>query len=238
MQAIVGTAYTLTFPFIVDGEYVVPDDGSVTYTLFDNSGAAVSGQTDQAVTTDNATDHIQITIASGQQTIAGGKTFEQRTVRVKYKVDAKDFSVEDWYYVTNNLNFRVRPQDVISTLGIKEGEALLEEVDLIGAYFRIADALGAPAFSTALSSGGINQINANSAIKYAAAIDLATVIEMKAFRKFGNELNYARFDKIDFAAIRAGLQDKLSDALTAAGGVNFLSGSLFAVTSPVDPMTG
>jgi hypothetical protein len=238
MQAISGAPYTLTVEYFQGGEYVVPDEGSVSYTLYDNSGAAIVAQTDVAVATDNTSQQSQITISGTYHTIAGGKSFEQRTLRVKYKRDGKDYTTEQWYYVTGNLNLRVRPQEVLLLLGIREGEALLEEVDLVQAYFKVSSALGSTVFGTALSSGGITQIKVNEAVKITAALDLAAVIELKAFRKFGNELNYSRFEKIDFAGIRATLKSNLADALSAATNVVSTAPSLFTVTQPVDPLTG
>lgn len=238
MQAISGAPYTLTVEFFQQGEYVVPDEGSVSYTLYDNAGAAIGAQTDQAVATDNTTQTAQITIAGTYHTIGASMDFEQRKLIVSYEIEGKAFTTEQWYYVTGNLNLRVRPQEVLQLLGIREGEALLEEIDLVQAYFKVSSAMGASVFSTALSSGGIAQIKVNEAIKITAALDLAGVIELKAFRKFGNELNYSRFEKIDFNGIRAGLRNSLADALSAATGTASTSPSLFTVTQPVDPLTG
>lgn len=237
MQALAGAAYSISFDIMQDGDYVVPDEGSVAYTLYDNTGAAVSGQTAVAVDSDATTNRVTIDIASGYNTIGSGRTFEQRTVRLSYKYQQKSYMVEDWYYVTSALNFRVSPMEVISALGIREGEVLANEVDLVQAYFKVADSVGS-GFDTALSSGTISQIKANEAIKITAALSLARVIELKAFRKFGNELSYARFDGLDFEAIRANLKDALSDALGSLDGVTASAGSLFTVTTPVNPITG
>lgn len=235
MQAISGSAYTVTFEFMQDGEYVVPDDASVTYKLYGNDGAQLSTA---SVDTDNNTNTVQIAIASGFNTVASGLDFEQRTVRVSYKLDGKDFTLEQWYYVTGLLNYRVTPRDVVIMMGIKEGEVLFDEIDLIQAYFKVSNAIGSTNFTSALSSGGIKQIKANEAIKITAALDLMRVIELKAFRKMGNELNYARFDKIDFAAIRESMEDALNDAIATASDLTTTSPGLFLVTSPVNPITG
>lgn len=236
MQAISGAPYTLSIEFKQDGEYVVPDNGSVSYTLYDNAGAAVSGQTDISVVTDDSTSILPITIAGSYHTVA--EDFEQRTIRVSYEINGQEYTIEEWYYVTALLNYRVRPRDVVVLLGIKEGEVLFDEIDLVQAYFKVSNTLGDTVLTTALASGGITQLKANEAIKITAALDLARVIELKAFRKFGNETSYARFEKIDFTAIRAGLNSALTSALAEAAAGVVTSPSLLVVTNPTNPLTG
>lgn len=234
-QTVVGAPYTLSFAFIKDGEYVVPDEGSVVYYLYGNDGTQLHTA---AVPTDNTTDHIQIPIDASYNTITGGRTFEQRTVRVKYALNGNILFLEDWYYVTQPLNYRITWRDVVTTLGIKEGEILEQEVDLVQAFFKIADLVTPSVLAAALSSGTIKQINANEAIKITAALDLATVIELKAFSKFGNELSYTRFATIDFEMLRDNLEGKLTEAISIITDTVFTSYDLLLVTSPKNPMTG
>lgn len=235
MQAISGAPYTLTFDFKQDGEYVVPDDASVNYTIYANDGSVLHSDT---VDTDNNTNQVQLPISGTYQTVADGLQFEQRTVRLAYTVGGNSFLSEQWYYVTGLLNYRVTPGAVVALLGIKEGEVLFDEIDLVGAYFNVADSLGLSVLTAALASGGIKQIKTNEAIKITAALDLARIIELKAFKKFGNELSYTRFDNIDFDAIRSGLLDALSDALAVSSDVVLTAPTLFTVTNPVNVLTG
>lgn len=239
MQAIVGENFTHQFHFIVDREYVTPDSGSVSYTLYDNAGAAISGQTNQAVSLTAGAQVANIQISSAYHTVASGKSFEQRTLRLKFLYGGKSYVFERSYFVTPLLNFRVTPEEVISELGLLEGEVLFDQVDLVGAYFEAADKVTSATLVSMLSSGTLSQLQANELIKCMAAIKLANAIQLRAFRKAGGDtLNYARFEKIDFTAIIGGLKSKINQLVQTATATSPLP-TLMVLGSPAtDAVTG
>lgn len=238
MDAIVGKAYTLRFDFVHDGEYVVPDLASVTYTAYDNAGAAIAGHTAVAVNTDSNTNFVSIQLPSGVQTVAGGKILEHRRVRIDYTYQSKSYNLVQSYLVTAALNHHVSPRDVISYLAIKDGEIFESEVQLTPAYFELRDLLGSSVFDAALVSGLISQVRINDAIKYRAAQRLLATIELRALRRAGGDsLNFARFEKIDFEGIKASIAADLSSAIEDMGAAA-TTPSLLLLTTPDDVFTG
>jgi hypothetical protein len=238
MGAIVGKAHSVRFDFMDDGEYVVPTIGSVTYTIYNNAGVAISGQTAVAVTTLADTNYISLAIPSSVQTLDSAKSFEQRTVFIDYTVAGKSQTQEKHYFVTNRLNVRVTPRDVISYLSIKDGEIFEDEVQITPAYFTVRDTLGSAVFDAALSSGDMTQLRVNEAVKLQAAMYFLTTLELRALRKAGGDgASFNRFEKIDFKAMRVNIQQELATALNDVGGATSIP-TLIMVTSPTDIYTG
>lgn len=239
MQAIVGGAYSVTFDLMVEGEYAPFDVGSTSYSIYDNSGAVMSGYSNVAITTEEGQNRLSIEIPSGVHTVGSGKTFEKRTVSLTTKYLDKTYNIRQSYYVTPYLNYTVTPKDVIILSGVRDGEILEPEVDLVSAYVRVANLMGSSTLTTNLAAGTILQVQANEAIKAQAALDLLTTIELKAFKKLGGDsLNYTRFDGIDFNTIRGNLQNILLQAISATQSEEYTPPSLFLLTTPTDAVTG
>lgn len=239
MDAISGQEHVVTFHLLVEDRYVVPDTGSMKYTVLDNSGA-VSGLLNNVAIADGSIvdEKVNITLSSSVQTVASGKSFEQRTVEFVFTVGGQKYRLIKHYYVTARLNYRCSPEQVFSLLGIKDGEDFYDAVDFVKAYFELAEALGSSALTTALSSGGLSQLRANEMICYAAAIDMATSLELKALRKAGGDaLNFQRFEKVDFESIRSRLSSKLQSLTDQVTGTS-VTPEVFIVAPTTDAWTG
>ena len=240
MDAIVGSAHTVSFDLQVGVDYVDPDAGSVTYTVRDNTGAAISGQTDVEIDENDIIDQrVTISVPSGAHTVSGSRDYEQRTVQLKFTVDGQSYSFLKHYYVTPWLNYRVEPISVLGLIGLKEGEVWADQVDLVRSYHMLKNQLGGTVLDTALASGTAEQFAANEAIRYFAALDMIRCIELKALRKAGGDsMSYQRFEKIDFDSVRASLQlslDELVDGFDTDGAETAI---IFLVSNPTNPITG
>lgn len=240
MDAIVGSAHTVSFDLQVGVDYVDPDAGSVTYTVRDNTGAAISGQTDIEVDDNDIIDQsVTITVPSGSHTITGSRDYEQRTVQLKFTVDGQSYSFLKHYYVTPWLNYRVEPISVLGLIGLKEGEVWADQVDLVRSYYMLKSQLGGAVLDTALASGTAEQFAANEAIRYFAAIDMIRCIELKALRKAGGDsMSYQRFEKIDFASVRGSLELALTDLINGFDTDTADTPVVFLVSNPTNPITG
>lgn len=239
MDAVVGKAYTVNFDLIVGIDYVSPDAGSMTYSVRDNAGAEISDLVDLEIS-DEAVVESQVTInvPSSAHTLASGRDFEQRTVVLDFSVDGKAYRFLKHYYVTSWLNYRVAPASVIALLGLKEGEVWQDQVDLVYAYFHLKGSLTEGLLETALTSGTVAQIRANDAIRAFAALDMMTGIELKALRKAGGDaLSYQRFEKVDFAQLRAEISERLRSYLETLSGTPVIP-TVFQVITPTNAITG
>ena len=241
MDAIVGQSYLVAFDLRLDEEYVTPDAGTITYTVYDNSGTVMGGLSNVAYPDGSVTaNRVLITVPNSSHTVGAGKSFEQRSVELNFLYDGVPHRMLKHYYVTSRLNYRADPFEVLGMIGLKEGEVFADQVDFVRSYFLLASQLTSSGsdLATLLASGTISQINANEAIKVHAALDLMTCIELKAFRKAGGDsLSFQRFEKVDFSALRAELTSRLS-TLTEAISSTTTAPTVFQVVTVVDAITG
>jgi hypothetical protein len=237
-HAIVGTNFGLMLDTYVGQNILIPDSGSMEYTVYDNSGQPITGLT--AVAVSGVNQKNLITIPSAAQTVAGGKEFEQRTVVFTFNSALAPHTKTYSYQVTPFLNHHVTPEQVITVLGVQEGEILYDQVELLPAYFdakqRLTD------IDAALSSGTTTQTKANDLIAHLAAIRLIQTLELRAWRRFGSDAQaYQRFDTVDFDGIRRRVSGQIEMLVSDIEGddlVTTAAGILFAVTQPTDAITG
>lgn len=237
MQAIEGQPYTTRFDFFEEGEFFVPDAGTVSYTVYDNAGEVLGALSDQAIVTDSSTQHVNVGLPGSAHSLDPSKDFEQRSIRLKYQRDGVEGVYLRHYYVTPYLNYRVEPLEVFEAIGIKDGEVFLHMVDLVRSYMLLKSKLSGTVLVDALKSGGISQLRANEAIKYQAAVDLLTAIELKVLRKAGGDmLSFTRFEGLDFERIKQDVREKLAGALEGLQGEDAIS--YFTLSTPTDAITG
>jgi hypothetical protein len=238
MTAIVGQDYALKFTFFKDGEFISPDEGSVTFTLYANDGSVIDDFDEIEVEIEEGEQEAVVLIEGAAHTLASGAKFEQRSCVLTYYVNDFPYQLEQYYYVTNRLNVRASPEAVIARLGLKVGEVDPADVDILAAYIFLDRQLGGTLLDDALASAGHTQISANRAVLLAAALDLTTALELKALQKAGGEtMSFSRAEKLDFNGIRAGLQAELQNQMGIVQGA--AGTSVYAVgTTSVDAVTG
>ena len=204
-----GDAVTLVFPILVNGEYTTPDAGSVYYSLRDNTGALVSGQTQVALT--NVGTDAFVNIASTYN--AKVLTTEIRTVILKFTVGSHPYQLIQAYRITDWLNITAVPEDVRRLFAFSRTELPDEDVDFYEAYLILDETLGGTILSNALSSGTIKAKYANDALTYRAAFDLLPSAPLRALRKeAAGTASYERFSHVDFTE----LHDKIVGLLEEA----------------------
>ena len=228
---------TILVPFLVDSEYVVPDTGSVTFSLRDNNGSLVV--TDQALTP-TATE-IAVTIPS--QYNAKALPTELRTLIVKYTVGTAPYQVTVPYRLNAWLNIGVTPAEVRKHLGLSTTELPDADVDFYDAYY-LLDAqlagMGSPAtMAAALSSGTLNAKYANDALIYKAAFDLLPSLPERLLRREqAGTMSSERFGNYDFGALHDQLTDLLEDTLTNITNIQSTFPPLLVVGRRLDIIKG
>lgn len=239
MQALVGKDYSVTFELVIGGEFAPFDEGTSSFTIYKNDGTVNSSYEDVVIDTLAGQNQIVLNIPSDVHTVASGKSFEKRHVVLTTKSQGKTHYLKQTYFVTTFLNYSCSPSDVLALIGVRDGEILLEDVDLISAYFKVVDAVGSTTATTALSSGDMKQVQINEAIKIQAALDLIRTIELKALKKVGDDsLSYTRFDGVDFNTIRTNLSNALQVAISTVQSSDITPNTLFTISTPTDAITG
>jgi hypothetical protein len=227
---------TLVVPFLVDDEYVVPDTGSVTYTLRDNLGAGITGQTNKPVAPTAGRTEWPISILA----IYNGKALEteNRTLTVSFTYNLAPYHWQVSYRLTDWFPHIVGPNDVRAILGVTRYELPDEDLDIAAAYLTINTDLGGSVLYNALVVGGMKSLAANNAITYKAAIDCLPSLPGRVLREESNgTTKTSRFSRWNFKEIEEKLSEKLSLAMATITGVDESFPSLMVAGSRTDPVT-
>jgi hypothetical protein len=238
MDVYVGEDASLEFEFKVDGEFVSPDTAS--FTVRDNAGAAIPSLTNVPIALVDAETEAVVDVPLANNTVAGGKVFEARTVEVKFTYQGDTFRLRQSYRVLPWLNYTGTAADVRRELGVLDHEISDSDVDLVAAYIQVRNRVTDAVLVAALSAGDLTTIAANQAVVCKAALNLIPALQLRAAQMQGDDnQKFQRVAKLDF--------DKLEDQLTdryeyGIEGVNPnalpTTQQYLSAATPVDAITG
>lgn len=221
-------------------EPVIPDSGTVKYTVRDHNGVPIPGLVDVSYVTGPTTHVLNILLPSFANTLAAGKKFERRTITVVYEKATVPYSVSVNYRVVPFLNHAVTPQSVRNFLGVNATELPDDDIDLSRAYFRASEIIGATQLVTALSSGNMDEVDANLAIEMLAVIDIIPSLRQRVAQQEQNGVKmFSRPAIKDFDALQAEAERRLQSALGGLA-INLEAEpfTLLVTTQDPDPILG
>ncbi len=217
----------VNIPFILEGDYFTPDDGSVTYTLRDNSGADVVGQTDIAIATPTGTTSVNQTIVATYNAKDADKYFENRFLEVKGENSGEAFNLSFNYRVMEAIPLVFNYNVIRGFLGVSSSELSNEEIDPHITYFSMLTDYETD-FSDAITSGLIAALDMEKALYLKTALESLPSLRLKAAQLESDGLvKFTRFSKMDWEKLRFELQSQLNTALENSG-----------VVSNVEPIFG
>ena len=222
--------------FKKDGEFVIPDAGSILLTIRGNSGAAIGGY--NGVQLADVTGTTLLYTVQASVNLIPENTTESRYVSVSYTSDGVPLTFNFNYRLSGFLPITVQPQDVRNILGVRDLEVRDEDVDLHEAYFDLLRTNST--LSEALTSVTGRANYANRAIALKSALTLLPSMPVRALKE--DALNNATQIRatIDWEALKVQLEDELSKALeNLAVDVEPETSLpvLFALVTPTDPVT-
>lgn len=235
INQLAGQSCSIAVDFIVDGDFAVPDTGTVTYTVRDHSGSPVSGQTSVPVTTDGTTTRINVTIPQAVNEIT--RTIEKRSLIVQYQVVGVPYQIVTHYRLSVWLNHTVTATDVRFYLGVKPHELPDEAIDLVSAYFDVNSEV--EDLSEALTGDMAESLAANDAILYRAAIKVIPSLQLAANMSEQVDLNVvSRFDSVDWDRVMRDTTNLYASVIRVLTGEVEIIPPMMVVSQPTDPVTG
>lgn len=230
-----GQGNTVLVEFKKDGEFVIPDPGSIKLTIRSNSGLVVGGYDKQAQV--GVLSSTWLLAVPGAVNITNEER-EARYIIVDFTSGNYPCSFRVSYRLTAFLPIQVLPQDVRTLLGLREEELKDFEVEIYDAYFALLRSN--PALGANLVTGNDATMYANKAIALKAALLVMPSVPLRAAKQ--DSLNNATLLRatIDYGKLQAELEGQLSDALANMGSVTAISYAatpLLLLTTPVDPIT-
>lgn len=133
---LVGKAASLFFAFMREGEFVIPDSGSIKLTIRDNAGAVITGY-DALAQADCLVSTLVVVVPAELNTLVGA--FETRFVRLDFTSGGEPLFAEKAYRVSSFVPLTATPEDVRSVFGARAGELPDADIDLREAYFTLLE---------------------------------------------------------------------------------------------------
>ncbi len=229
------TASTLTYDLKVGQDYVVADPSSLAVLkVRKRDGSVVHTETIA-----NPTGSIlNFTVPDTVNTLSGSNTNELRSASLEFVVNSKPYLLVYHYKVSQYLPFTVTAQSVRTLLGLSYEELEDHEVDLLAAYYTLENKSGTT-FTTAFTTEGFKGDQANLAVCYQAAIDIAISLPQRIAQKNDEEkASFQRLSKLDPYKLIASLDTKLAEILDSLQTEVTVGSALFVVSQPTDAFTG
>ncbi len=230
-----GQGTTVLVEFKKDGEFVIPDPGSIKLTIRSNSGVVISGY-DRQAQADVASSALLLAIPD-----AVNITNEEREARyiiVDFTSGNYPCSFRTSYRLSVFLPIQVGAQDVRTLLGLREEELKDFEVGIYDAYFTLLRET--PTLAANLLTGDDAAMYANKAISLKAALLVMPSVPLRAAKQ--DSLNNATLLRasVDYLKLQADLEGQLADALAnmeSVGALSYSATPLLLLTTPTDPIT-
>lgn len=233
-----GEDLALKIPLRMYGEPVVPDSGSVKFSLRDNSGQVVIAK--EPVIQPAASTEAAVLIPAANNAL-GASRFSMRTVIVEFTKTGRPQSTHLTYRLTAWLNTSVTPGDVRAFCGLDSGELPDAVIDIVEAYLDIENDVGEEVLTAALAGerGGAAQISANRLVLAKAVLLQIPGLALRVSQNESNGVFSAQRAKIDLTALEARAQGLYADnSIVVAGRLEVDQDLFLAPALAPDPLTG
>lgn len=237
-----GQDHTVVIEYIVGGQPVVPDAGTVSFKAWDHAADLVK---DESYTPDPGVPptQLEVLLDSTFNTIDSAAVFEARYVRVDFEWNSKPYFTLKNYRLHRMIPMIVTAENVRSLIGADIEEIRDEEIDLVGAYFALSSSTSF-SINSALLSPTLLNIAANEAIALLAALNFLPSLQTRLLKLEKSEASGYERSTIDFEQLKADLTAKynarIAEVTTGTGGTALTAEvpTLFIVTKQTDPVTG
>jgi hypothetical protein len=235
---IAGKDISVTVLFEDDaGNLVVPDTGSVTYTLYGSAGTALASNV--AVTAPLTQVSITILAALNAKTAL----YEQRTLVVTYKLSGATYTRTFMYRLVDFVPMSVTVDRVRAFIGVGRNELPDSDIDLYETYIQVVADIGQDLVTAALVGVGKVNLSVNLAITCQAVLQIMPGIRTRFLQSSkSNTASASRFASMDLEAVMADVQSMYEGACAGVTNTDLSqanAGVYLAVSSPpVDYVTG
>lgn len=229
-----GEDLTFDIEIIVDGVPALPDDGTVTVTVRDQSGTVLDGLDHKPITVPGTT--ASISVPAGANAIAGDT--ESRFVTLAYVAGGQSRHQQASYALYPFLPIEATEDAVRGLLGVSRDELPDDDIELVPAYFDLKADNG-DAFANAFTASDRKRQQANRALAARAALDALPSLQLRVFQARTIEnATFTRFQAVDFAKLRDDLTELMQLALNGVSANTTVTyPTLLVVSTPTDPVT-
>lgn len=219
--------------FMVDGEFVIPDAGSVKLSLRDHTGLLLLNRV--AMPDPSSTTQV-VQITANYNTVNSGE-YQARFGTLDFTYEGKPLQAKFQYNLCSFIPLQVTENDVRALFGAEYNELPDESIDLYRAYFDLVGEYGS-SFSDALSS--TESLHANQAVSCKAALNVMSSAQGRMLVRERNDTSEFQRGKLDFDRLRKDVEALMNSALSNISALSYdlSTYALFVVTTPTDAITG
>ncbi|WP_185828259.1 hypothetical protein [Rhizobium ruizarguesonis] len=239
MDVIGGTPSALTIPLMVNNQPVAPDVGSVTYTVRNQAGAPMAGLEDLAYLTTPTTYQLTILVPSSAHQIDPSRSFERRSVVIKFTVQGQEVQLTRAYRVVPEPVHTITGQQIRAFIGIEEHELPDTDIDIFSAFLTVEKEVGASDLVNALTSGTTDELAANTLICMRAVLDVLPSAKQRMAQSEKNGVKeFSRVDLKELDKLKIEAEKRYQEALDQVVVKTEVTPSLFLITTNTDAITG
>jgi hypothetical protein len=184
--------------------------GAVVYSVLGNNNLPIAGF--NAVSVTPAAGALSITlIVPGIANTCNLPLFEGRTLTWTYSTTKGIITQSVRYRVEKQIPFLVSNEGVRSKLGVEDNEVEDRDIDLLHAYATLQAKYPTGVLDAIAPLGNLNTLLVINAIEARAALDVLPSLQLAVAKTEDSGTNkYARFNSVDWDALRAGLEAHLN----------------------------
>lgn len=246
MDVLAGTAITLWADFLTPtDDLVVPDEGSVSYTLHDGTGVRILGP--EPLTPAAEATGVSIEISDVENELPVERLFDRRTVIVSWMSGGASGSLRLRYRVVPFPLYDVTPDTIRDIIGVASDELPDGSIDIFTGYLLAAQALlisdSRVVLDAALQAGDMRSITANRLVAFTVVQELLPSLSQRVLQsKTDGTLKSDRIRGLDLPALAAAIATRRLldiDELKGVSGAQQTGPVFLVLTTPaIDPVTG
>ena len=239
------------FDFKINGDFVVPDDGTYEYKIRNTSGEVlysgtyspeISGDDEEETEKVTSPDSGSFVVPAEYNTLGEGNLFDTRIVEIRFSVNDKPQIIKDSYRITDFYYFSATPKDVRDYYGLNSGELPDEDIDLVEIYLQLVQKHG-DTFINALKTAGVANIRANRLIVLKSVVQNFSSVRLRVNQEENDgSSKFIRYlNKIDWDALLARAEAELEDLennLTGEENISYTDYVPFMLGAVTDAITG
>ena len=243
MDLVSSAPVTLWADFEASQGLLIPEAGSVYYSLYDATGAVLVLKGD--LTPEAEATGVSISIDAVHNLLAPNRSFERRLLTLHWIAQGRSYSRRLNYRIVEMPLHSVVPDQVREYLSLGEDELPNEAIDLFSAQIQLEELVGKETFASAITSGTMLELRAERALILTAASALFPSLRYRiAQSKSDGTAKFERLkDPAAFGELVAATAGELASNLIALLGPNAPTSTvtpflLQLSTITTDPITG
>lgn len=235
IQSLPSIDVSLPVDFVSDGEPIVPDATSVTWTVREANGSVVTGYSAKALTGSYSTQALLVVLAADN---ALAEEVKVRFVEVKYLYNALPHSLHFTYRLQSFVPLTVGARDVRAIFGVRVQELPDTDIDVYASYLSLlADY---PGLAALLATSDHRAGQANRAVALHAALVVLPSMPVRALKEETLSNAGQIRASIDWEALGASLRSELAltlEVLALEATFSPDGNAIFLVATPIDVVT-